>query len=214
MGCNVSKKVEVITEGHKGSSHVTSVHPVHTSPKPDRKPLMNKEHMSLVKETWSKMLKTSGLALLGKQIFLRVFELRPGVKAIFPAFSKLWGDSLIRHPQFQIHAERFMMVINSCVINCESVKTEHSEMLYNLGRAHASFEGFHRDNFDIFRKSILFVFQQELKQEYNEEVETAWRKLLDFVLSTQSKGYEAELKALSKKDTTQLNNDIQSDTCT
>jgi hypothetical protein len=188
MGCTPSK--EVTTSSSEHSPYTPSNHKDHTIR--DAEQLLTPEQVLLVRLSWEELKTNTGLINLGKKVFLKIFNLKPEIKGMFP-FKDAWGDELIRHPKFVLHSERFMLIIDCCVQNLESIKTEYSEMLTNLGRAHVGYKGFNSENFDVFMKAIWFVWYHQLKDKMDPDVEDAWKKLLQFIITQQRAGYEAEL---------------------
>ncbi len=57
----------------------------------------------LIKKTWKPMEKD--MAYIGKLVFLKIFEGRPEIKALFP-FKDCEGDELMSHQAFVNHAYR------------------------------------------------------------------------------------------------------------
>ena len=57
----------------------------------------------LIKKTWKPLEKD--MAKTGKLVFLRIFEARPEIKALFP-FKDCEGDELMSHQAFVNHAYR------------------------------------------------------------------------------------------------------------
>ena len=64
-------------------------------------PTLDSEKQQLIQETWRQMQPRS--ANIGRQIFLRIFEVEPRVKEAFKLGST-WGDDLINSKAFQRHA--------------------------------------------------------------------------------------------------------------
>ncbi|ELU03358.1 hypothetical protein CAPTEDRAFT_190593 [Capitella teleta] len=190
MGCGSSKTVALTNSDHV--TYTASYSESRTTRDADQ--LLTPEEIVLVRVTWEQLKTNLTLANLGKKVFLRIFNLKPDIKKLFP-FSDVWGDDLIRHPKFVLHSERFMLVVDCCVQNLECIKSEHGEMLANLGRAHVNYKGFSRENFEVFMKAIWYVWYHQLKDSMDSEVECAWKKLLLFIIVQQRAGYDAEKEA-------------------
>lgn len=190
MGCGSAKEMKI-------SHDLTSSYAHNSESKSqalcDADQLLKPEEALLVRLTWQELRTGASLAILGKKVFLRIFNLKPEIKKLFP-FGDAWGDELIKHPKFITHAERFMIIIDCCVQNLERIRNECSDMLVNLGRSHVAHRGFNKENFEVFMKAIWFVWHQELKDKLELEVEVAWKKLLMFIIAQQTAGYESELK--------------------
>lgn len=133
---------------------------------------------------------------IGKQIFLRIFDLKPEVKDMFP-FRDSWGDRLINHPQFQAHAQRFMQTIEAAVDDVNDLKT-FSNWVSELGRTHAHHRGFSVQYFDVFLLSMMYVWKQELKDSVSEDVYEAWDTLFAFIISKLKEGYMKEVRSRRK----------------
>ena len=69
--------------------------------------ILNQEQVAMINENWK--LIDPHLTIVGKQIFLRIFEQKPECKSLFP-FKNYWGDDLTKHPVFSAHAHRFIKV--------------------------------------------------------------------------------------------------------
>lgn len=151
---------------------------------------MSEEQQQLIRLTWKPL--NEDLTSVGKQVFLKIFEMQPSVKQMFP-FRHVWGDSLIRHPQFQAHVNRFMLTVAEAVANMANINA-FGESLYVLGQGHTQHRGFSAGYFDAFLSSMMFVWQQELKM--NSETKEAWGTLLQFIMNKLKEGYTDQLKAI------------------
>lgn len=187
MGCSSSAEVKVVT---------SPALPIpNSSPKPATsvEPLLTSAEMKILQKSWGDLSKSSDLSSLGKKVFLHAFQLRPEMKSVFP-FGNSWGDDLLKHPKFQAHAQSFMVVIESCVENVDCLTTpDYTQTLLTLGGSHISREGFTKENFDAFCRSILAVWHELLKS-CDKEVEQIWCKLLEYITKTMRTGYEDALK--------------------
>ena len=150
--------------------------------------VVDDDEKALIRNTW-KVLAVD-LTGIGKQVFLKIFEMQPSVKQLFP-FRHVWGDSLIGHPQFQAHVVRFMLAVGQAVEHMDDLSAI-GRSLYQLGKGHTQHKGFTVGYFDAFLASMLFVWQQELKM--STETAEAWRKLMEFVLDRLKTGYNDQLK--------------------
>ncbi|ESO05737.1 hypothetical protein HELRODRAFT_171404 [Helobdella robusta] len=145
----------------------------------------------LVRESWT--LLSIKLKSLGKQVFLRIFELRPSTKNLFP-FKTVWGDKLIKHPLFLTHSKRFVKVIGCVVDRLDYLQEECAQPLIELGKKHVSIEGFLPDYYDVYIRAIISIWKQELKDVYTNELSEAWHKVLVYIVSKLKEGYETEWK--------------------
>jgi len=115
---------------------------------------------------------------------------------MFP-FRDAWGDQLIRHGQFVLQANRFMRVIAIVVNAVDRLRSGHggSPALYELGRRHVTIEGFLPDYFDVFTRAVIYVWQQELREQFTPGADDAWRALFAYIIGQLKDGYETEWRA-------------------
>lgn len=123
-------------------------------------------------------------------MFLRIFELRPSAKGMFP-FKNASSDNLTKHPLFSAHGKRFIRVIACVVERLDSLEECHTPLI-NLGVMHLKIKGFLPDYFDVFTRAIIDVWRAELREQYLEDMDGAWQKVLDFIVMRLKEGYEAE----------------------
>ena len=127
------------------------------------------------------------------QVFLRIFELRPSVKYLFP-FREVYGDQLLRHPMFVEQARRFIMIIASVVEAVDDLSSGRfgSPALTQLGRKHVKMEGFIGNYFHVFTQAVMSVWLQELGPSCTPVTADAWRTLFEYIIRQLEDGYNHE----------------------
>ncbi|ELT93625.1 hypothetical protein CAPTEDRAFT_188798 [Capitella teleta] len=197
MGCNFSKKpgfrVRVKRKQEDASAR--------RIPQRKHRELLKTEQVALLKSSWQQLCVKRSPYFLGRQIFLRVFELNPEIKKSFQ-FGEFHGNDLINNPMFKIHVKNFVSVIDSSIRSVDSLKTVLAPTLHTLGGTHQSVEGFNKNNLEIFLKAMLLVLRQEFKSALDVddlEVEVAWRKLLEFIVYQIHIGYRSAISTTPNK---------------
>jgi hemoglobin-like flavoprotein len=112
------------------------------------------------------------------------------------SFREVWGDQLIKHPQFQLQANRFMSVVVGVVESMDSLSSAICGCpgLVELGRKHVTIKGFLPDYFDVFTRAVLSVWRQELRDSYTTAVGDAWAALFGYIINQLKNGYEDEMR--------------------
>ena len=154
-------------------------------------PTLDPEKQQLIQETWRQMQPRS--ANIGKQIFLRIFEVEPRVKEAFKLGST-WGDDLLNSEAFQRHASRFIDTIGSVVEKVDRLSEEVDSFMTGIGADHASRAGFSVEYFDVFVKSLIFVWQQELRENFTPATSDAWETLFRYMVHKTNEGYASATK--------------------
>ena len=154
-------------------------------------PTLDAEKQQLIQETWRQMQPRS--ANIGKQIFLRIFEVEPRVKEAFKLGST-WGDDLINNEAFQRHASRFIATIGSVVEKVDRLSAEVDPFMAGIGADHASRAGFSVEYFDVIVKSLIFVWQQELRENFTPATSDAWETLFRYMVQKTNEGYASATK--------------------
>ena len=157
--------------------------------------ILDLKQQQLVRETWRQLQERR--ATLGKQVFLRIFEEDPSIKAAFN-LTATWGDNLITDTAFQKQAARFGDTIDYVVDNIERLSTDVAPYLIAVGVYHADNTGFVAQHFDIMVKPFLFVWEKELGESFTPGAKHAWRTLLQHMVDKMKKG---RLNATKNADT-------------
>ncbi|XP_036354905.1 uncharacterized protein LOC115228753 [Octopus sinensis] len=135
------------------------------------------------------------LLKLGTKIFLRIFELRPEFKQLFPFKTDC---ELISDDEFITHASRFMQAVNAAVVNINDLDATLRPLLFGLGRRHVDFRGFKPSYWDVFIEAFQYVWRQELKENYTDVTKEAWNAILCYMTDTMKEGYQSELNDRKK----------------
>ncbi|XP_064596366.1 neuroglobin-like [Liolophura sinensis] len=144
------------------------------------------EQKHVVKKTWK--LLSNDMAGHGSEVFLRIFQLYPHVKQLFPC-RDAEGEELLHHPTFKGHASRFMQAVGAAVDNIDDLDEALRPLLIGLGRQHIHFKGFRPDYFNAFTESMMYVWQQELKEKFTDFAKEAWKTVFDFIMGTLKEGF-------------------------
>ena len=185
MGCSASNT--------KDSAITIRVQPVNTnSGFTDRQKL-------IVRKTW-KILATD-LTGRGTKVFMKIFELNPYVKSIFP-FKNIDGEELLLDTSFKGHASRFMNAVGAVVDNLNNLEESLAPLLIGLGETHVNFEGFKPDYFNIFSEAMNLVWKEDLGKRYTMETEEAWTEVFEFIMENLKVGFIKAQAVRKNKDST------------
>ena len=158
--------------------------------------VLDSQQRQIVQDTWLQLQPQR--ANIGKQVFLRIFEVEPRVKTAFKLGST-WGDSLINNTTFQKHATRFVDTIGYVVDNVDHLQTEGDPYVLAIGADHRDRDGFSVRYFDVFVKSLMFVWQQELKEDFTPETRDAWETLFEYMAQKTKAGYDIAMKGKDRE---------------
>lgn len=131
------------------------------------------------------------------EIFLRIFELEPATKQLFP-FRNAVGEALIKHPMFKGHATRFINAVHSTVNNLDAWEVILIPTLLALGRTHTRIPAFKLQYLETFMQAILDVWARELGRQWTPEAKAAWRKIFSLIAMKVEEGYSLELPSSSE----------------
>lgn len=175
MGCATSVTMMASAVGTNGADISTEV--------------ITPQQKKIVKRTWRYL--ANDMTGHGKKVFLKIFEMNPHVKDLFPC-RDVTGEALLRDSNFKGHAARFMQAVGAAVDNIDDLGSSLSPLLIGLGRQHTTFSGLQPEYFNAFTEAMLFVWQQELKDKFTEDVRGAWKTVFDFLMSRLKEGYHLE----------------------
>lgn len=147
------------------------------------------QQKKIVKRTWRYL--ANDMTGHGKKVFLKIFEMNPKVKQLFPC-RDVTGEALLRDSNFKGHAARFMQAVGAAVDNIDDLGSSLSPLLVGLGRQHTTFSGLQPEFFNAFTEAMLCIWQQELKERFTEEVKAAWKTVFDYLMSRLKEGYHLE----------------------
>ena len=152
---------------------------------------LDSRQRQLIQDTWRQL--QAHPTNVGKQVFLRIFEVEPRVKTAF-GLGSTWGDALINNASFQQHADMFVHSIGCLVDSLESVRTVADPFLMAIGADHTERPGFSVQYFDVFIKSLIFVWQKELRRNFTVETRVAWQTLFQYMAGKTKEGYDVATK--------------------
>jgi hypothetical protein len=190
MGCNTSTQ-HVIQQIPLKEEHLDRGSP---DGHKDCDQILNNTQRKLIRDTWNMM--SVDKQAVGTKVFLRIFELRPSVKQLFP-FRDVWGDNLLNDPLFRAHALRFMTVVDDAVTNMDGLEATMDKPLFELGETHTKHRGFSTDYFDTFIMSMLFVWAQALQGNFQLDAHEAWKIMLQWMVRKLKQGYDCEVLRLT-----------------
>ncbi|XP_071115047.1 hemoglobin subunit mu-like [Haliotis cracherodii] len=156
-----------------------------TTAAPENSYISGKQRM-LVQKTWPYL--AGDIAGIGSKVFIRIFQLYPNVKQLFPCRHKE-GKELLQDQNFKGHASRFMQAVGAVVDNIDDLDRSLSPLLIGLGRQHIHYNGFIPENFDAFTESMTLTWSEELKGRFTEEVKDAWEAVFDFIMMKLKVGF-------------------------
>ena len=171
MGCSTSLAMSAVkTENYEGEAVI-----------------FTDQQKKIIHKTWKFL--ADDLNGRGTRIFLRIFELHPYVKELFPC-RDLEGEDLLRDANFKGHASRFMQAVGAAVDNIDNLDGALAPLLIGLGKQHIHFRGFKPDYWDAFREAILFVWEMDLGDKFNEQTRDAWVAVFGFIMVKLKEGYK------------------------
>ena len=159
--------------------------------------LLSPEQKESIRRSWEVLEKNK--EVLGKQIFLKIFEEKPQLKDLF-SFRCVWGDSLINHPDIKAHAMKFMTILQEGVKNLDYLDRDFTPKLLALGGRHTKFEGFEVSNFPLFETAILFILKREIKEKFVGATEKSWIMFLRYIMKNLREGYNQKQQIILAVD--------------
>lgn len=147
------------------------------------------EEVAIIKETWDYLAKD--IQGNGLQIFLRIFELCPGVKTLF-FFDDVRHTEIAKNTLIKAHGARFMNAISAVVDNLENVEEEDnkvSKLLVLLGQQHRRHTGFRSEYFECFYEALMWQWEHCIGNQFLPQVADAWSHLFIFVMEKLLEGY-------------------------
>ena len=200
MGCSSSvatlqpQKDDFKDDEHgKEHQHLTDEHckEVQQQSDPPQAPILDPVQRQYITETWLKL--DPGIAHIGKQSLLRMFEEEPLIKKTFD-LAEYWGDDLLNNPVFQTQTDRFGKTIGYIVDNIENLCTDGAKCSFGAGVYHAGRSGVSVHFFDALVKPLLLVWQSELKADFTPAVRDAWRTLFLYMVQKMKEGFTSATK--------------------
>ncbi|ELT89756.1 hypothetical protein CAPTEDRAFT_98019 [Capitella teleta] len=153
---------------------------------PESNELFTDRQKAIITKTWRHM--GNDLTGRGSKVFLKIFNLHPEVKQLFPSLKNDNEDQLLKNPCFRGHASRFMQSVGAVVENLDT-PGDLSPLLIDLGRKHVLFGGFTPEYFAAFTEGMMCIWSEELGKGFTDEVSVAWKTVFDFIMSQLQDGY-------------------------
>ncbi|XP_033744301.1 neuroglobin-like [Pecten maximus] len=180
------RKVESGIMGCAHSMKVASKPSVSTA----KKNFVTDKQKRIIKKTWKMMC--SNITGHGVKVFLRIFQLHPHVKQLFPC-RDVEGEDLLRDSNFKGHASRFMQAVGAAVDNIDDIEAVLTPLLFGLGRNHIKFTGFKNEYFDVFTEAMMYTWHEELQEKFNDETSQAWATIFEFIMGNLKAGHSEAL---------------------
>lgn len=154
----------------------------------------------LIKKSWR--LLAVDMTSVGSKIFLKIFQMNPRIKLLFP-FSNLEGDELLKDVTFKSHSSRFMQAVDVAVNSINNWDSLFKPLLHGLGKQHSTVKGFKCEYIDVFRNAIVCVWREELGDEFSKEIKQAWENIFNIIMNTLKGGFIEDTSPFDDIDTTE-----------
>ena len=162
------------------------------------------DEKSLLRATWAFLRRSDDAGHRGCRVFLRIFELAPDARELFPSFGReLTAAQLAENIMFRSHASRFMTAVDVVLENLDSLDVAVTPMLFQLGRRHVGIVGFRIGFMTDFERAMAEVWRQDLgRRKFSGATRRAWKKLFSFLTSKVLDGYLSAVSDEKKKAAT------------
>ena len=144
------------------------------------------EHIPVIKRTWN--ILSRDCDDVGMKVLLRIIRLDPHTKEVM-GLNDLEGGDLLQDMTFRIQAARIAEVLETAVKCVDELQNDMSPMLLELGKRHFNFQGFLPKYWSLVPRAVLYVWRDELQDQYTPEVPEAWLALLRFIMKKLKIGY-------------------------
>ncbi|CAN1812662.1 Non-symbiotic hemoglobin 1 [Linum perenne] len=144
--------------------------------------MLSEEQESLVVKSWSVMKKNA--ADLGLKFFLKIFEIAPSAKKLFP-FLRDSDVPVEQNPKLKHHAMAvFLMTCESAVQLRKSGKvTVRESSLKKLGATHSKY-GVLDEHFEVVTKfALLETIKEAVGEMWSAEMKNAWGEAYDHLVA-------------------------------
>ncbi|XP_041351857.1 globin C, coelomic-like [Gigantopelta aegis] len=175
MGCDLTKTTSVAVEETDAPEEV-------------KKSGFTETQIDTIISTWPVLYRDP--VRTGAQVFIRIFTDVPGLKKLFGQFGSYSVEELMELKSFRDHSRLFMEVIQTIVDNIETLPKETQNDIIALGASHATFHGFDKQYFRIYTKCLLEVWEQELGEEFIQEVRDCWLLVFEYLVDKMSEGFD------------------------
>jgi hemoglobin-like flavoprotein len=135
---------------------------------------MTPEQIGLVQRTFENIKPVSDLA--AGLFYTRLFWLQPSLKSIFNL------DPVVQR-------RKFIQMLEAVVCSLD-YPGQFTVILSKLGEQHAAF-GVTSDNYELAEEALLWMLERCLREEYSQEIETAWKEVYQFSVNIMQKGNAA-----------------------
>jgi hemoglobin-like flavoprotein len=163
---------------------------------------LSSKERQIVRQTWPALV--NDLQGNGLQLFLRIFELCPEVKALFHV-DNVRHSQLARNVNIKAHGKRFISAIGAAVDSVDEFDKEDNEFfkfLFSLGQQHQRYAGFRPEYFEIFHEALMRQWELCMGNQFTKEVSESWSHLFVYLMGKLKEGYlshaasfEAHLKS-------------------
>ncbi|KAL4225320.1 hypothetical protein ACF0H5_016008 [Mactra antiquata] len=196
MGCSSSVKS---VDGHSRQNrdnNVTTVSldnaNVKVTSAPDPRVDVTSDVTDSVQHSWNYLGKD--FQENGLNIFIRIFETKEEIKALFGVENVPIND-LKRNAAIRSHGTRFMSAVVGIVEStADDINNKHSEisqLMFALGHQHKEYVGFRPEYFDVFRKAFLWQCEKCMGPYFNDNVLNAWNIVFDIIIQRLQSGYQS-----------------------
>ena len=171
--------------------------------RPDRKSVhhdnkyFTQRQKQLIRQTWKRV--SDRQVETGIEIFLKLFQLKPEAKRLFP-FRDLEGEALLSNSLFRGHSIRFMFAIGSTVAHLDALDISCAPTFILLGRKHLWIGDFLSSGYlEAFIESVAYVFDDLLGENEHGDVYDAWQAVFKFVVGKMIEGYKLALEEAQRR---------------
>jgi hemoglobin-like flavoprotein len=128
--------------------------------------------------------------LLSYCTHIRIFEIAPGAKALFPFAKKNENDDdeeMFKNPRFLMHARRVVKMLDVAVDMLGPDLGPVSHALKLLGERHVAY-GVIPDHYPIVGQALLATLEAALGSSWTPQVQEGWAAIYGFVSATMVAG--------------------------
>jgi hemoglobin-like flavoprotein len=164
----------------------TPVSKIPITAKPNALEFPTTESILPILDSWAILQKTADYELVVSELmFRKLLELAPGVWPLFP-FAKPNEDKemAFNSRMFKLHSIKMISTLDYVVT---SLLELDSSYLIELGDRHSRY-GIEVEYFPAVIESILYALSQILKDEFTEDLQKHWKKVLNFMAASMTEG--------------------------
>ncbi|KAL3861268.1 hypothetical protein ACJMK2_007311 [Sinanodonta woodiana] len=168
MGCNSTKQID---------------HTIPVIKKPLLKktmiPVLSGSQTDIIKTTW-KTIKQY-IANVGILTFVSMFEEHPEIQHIFASFRNRKLEEIQKSSLLRAHAMRVMGTVDRCILCLDGGETIE-DIMKELGHVHFQYK-LNMNQLKIICPQFLKAVRPYLEGTWSSEVEDAWNKFFDIILT-------------------------------